>query len=121
MIEQQNQNGRNSPLTFERAAELMLAETNGSNCEGRVQVEFLARPLQLLAHMENGSCSPGNRRYNHPAGLIDTRLLTLAEFLNPIPRDELMEESGLFSIQDPFPQMEEHHQTNQCQIQVVSK
>jgi hypothetical protein len=29
-----------------------------------------------------------------------------------------MEESGLFSMQDPFPQMEDH-QTNQCQIQVV--
>lgn len=57
------QNDRQSPLTFEKAAELMLAESNGTaNCEGgRVQVEFLARPLQLLAHMEqNGSCSPGN-------------------------------------------------------------
>ena len=30
-----------------------------------------------------------------------------------------MEESGLFSMQDPFPQMEEH-QTSQCQIQVVN-
>lgn len=31
-----------------------------------------------------------------------------------------MEESGLFSIQDHFPQMEHHHpQANQCQIQVV--
>lgn len=40
----------------------MLAESSGANnCEGgRVQVEFLARPLQILAHMEqNGSCSPG--------------------------------------------------------------
>jgi hypothetical protein len=54
------QDDRNSPLTFERAAELMLAESGAGNCEGRVHVEFLARPLQLLAHMENGSCSPGN-------------------------------------------------------------
>lgn len=53
------QDGRNSPLTFERAAELMLAESGAGNCEGRVHVEFLARPLQLLGHMENGSCSPG--------------------------------------------------------------
>jgi hypothetical protein len=44
-----------------------------------------------------------------------------AEFLNPIPRDELMEESGLFSIEDPFnSEMEDPHQNNQCQIQVVS-
>jgi hypothetical protein len=43
-----------------------------------------------------------------------------AEFLNPIPRDELMEESGLFSIEDPFnSEMEDPHQNNQCQIQVV--
>ncbi|KAK4008485.1 hypothetical protein OUZ56_013624 [Daphnia magna] len=99
--EPQQQDGRNSPLTFERAAELMLAESGNGNCEGRVHVEFLARPLQLLAHMENGSCSP--------------------EFLNPIPRDELMEESGLFSIEDPFnSEMEDPHQNNQCQIQVVT-
>ena len=92
-------NGRHSPLTFEKAAEMMLAESNAGNCNSRVQVEFLARPLQMLSHMDNGNCSP--------------------EFLNPIPRDELMEESGLFSMQDPFPQMEEH-QTSQCQIQVVN-
>ena len=41
--------------------------------------------------------------------------------MNPIPRDELMEESGLFSIEDPFnSEMEDPHQNNQCQIQVVS-
>lgn len=43
----------------------------------------------------------------------------IEEFLNPIPRDELMEESGLFSIQDHFHQIENHQQANQCQIQVV--
>ena len=59
------QDDRNSPLTFERAAELMLAESGAGNCEGRVHVEFLARPLQLLAHMENGSCSPGNWFYTN--------------------------------------------------------
>ena len=79
----------------------MLATESGAN---RVQVEFLARPIQHMPHLDaNGSCSP--------------------EFLNPIPRDELMEESGLFALQmdDPFANMNaQHHHTNQIQIQVSS-
>ena len=83
----------------------MLAEN--SSGEGRVQVEFLARPLQLLP-MDS---SPAATAAAVAAGGI------LPEFLNPIPRDELMEESGLFSLQDPFAQMGTHH-NNHCQIQV---
>ena len=84
----------------------MLADNNSG--EGRVQVEFLARPLQLLA-MDS---SPSN-----VAAAATAAGGILPEFLNPIPRDELMEESGLFSLQDPFAQMSAHH-NNHCQIQV---
>ena len=103
------QNGRDSPLTFEKAAELMLADNNCG--EGRVQVEFLARPLQLLAMDSSAAVAAAASAAAAAVGGI------LPEFLNPIPRDELMEESGLFSLQDPFAQMGTH-QNNHCQIQV---
>ena len=105
------QNGRDSPLTFEKAAELMLADNNCG--EGRVQVEFLARPLQLLA-MDSSAAVAAAASAAAAAAAVGG---ILPEFLNPIPRDELMEESGLFSLQDPFAQMGTH-QNNHCQIQV---
>lgn len=67
--------------------------------------------LALQVSLRNPNFTPANNSND---------FFLCAEFLNPIPRDELMEESGLFSTEDPFnSEMEDPHQNNQCQIQVV--